>query len=214
MASYVWRSLHNENIRLTSTLSGFYNNYKNQIRRVETSESSSDLMYQNIDKYRTIGLTFENTLVLDKLTAEVAFSYIGRYNRLYNVEEYASEKQDKMRYSPEVSASLSYKWDKIATLNLFYKFTGKRSEYKEYTDDSNNSYLALGELEGYHWADFTASRPIGKMLNVSAGIRNIFDITRLDNTMSAGGHGASSSDKTLLACGRSYFVGLTFNFNK
>lgn len=214
MASYVWRSLHNENVRLTSTLSGFYNDYKNQIRLVNSNAVSNDQMYYNIDKYRTIGLTFENTLVLNKFTAEVAFSYIGRYNRLYDVAEYASEKQDKMKYSPEVSASLSYKWDKIATLNLFYKYTGEINDYKEYTDDSNNKYLGLGKREGYHTADFTASRPLGKMLNVSAGVRNIFDVTRIDNTMSSGGHGASTSSKNLLACGRSYFVGLTFNFNK
>jgi len=214
MASYVWRSLHNEKMRLTSTLSGFYNDYKNQIRLVTSGETSNDQVYHNIDKYRTIGLTFENTLVWDRLTAEVAFSYIGRYNRLYDVEEYASEKQNKMKYSPEVSASLSYKWNKIATFNFFYKYTGKRSEYKEYTDDSNNTYLGLGERAGYHWGDFTISRPIGKMVNISAGIRNLFDITRIDNTISSSGHGSSSSNETLIACGRSYFVGLTINFNK
>lgn len=214
MASYVWRSLHNEKIRLTSTLSGFYNNYRDQIRLITSDDVSNDQVYYNIDKYRTIGLTFENTLVLNKLTAEVAFSYIGRYNRLYNTKEYMSEKQDKMKYSPEISASLSYKWDHIATLNLFYKFTDKRSEYKEYKDESNKTYLGLGEREGYHLADFTASRPIGKMLKISAGIRNLFDVTRLDNTISVSGQGTSSSTQTLLACGRSYFVGLTFNFNK
>lgn len=214
MASYVWRPLHNENIRLTSTLSGFYNNYKNQIRLITSGTISNDQIYENIDKYRTMGLTFENTLVWNRLTAEVAFSYIGRYNRLADKEEYAAEKQDKMRYSPEVSTSLSYKWSKIATFNLFYKYTGKRSEYKEYSDSSNKTYLGLGERAGYQWADFTASRPIGKMLRISAGIRNIFNVTRVDNTISSSGHGTSSSNETLIACGRSYFVGLTFNFNK
>lgn len=214
MASYVWRPLHNEKMRLTSTLSGFYNNYKNQIRLVTSDAASNDQIYHNIDKYKTAGFTFENSLTWDRLTAEVAFSYIGRYNRLYDAEEYASEKQDKMRYSPEVSASLSYKWNKIATLNLFYKYTGKRSEYKEYTDDSGDTYLGLGERAGYHWTDLSASRPICKMLTISAGIRNLFDVVRLENTISGSGHGASSSGETLLASGRSYFVGLTFNFNK
>lgn len=214
MASYVWRILHSGKTRLTTTLSGFYNNYKDQIRLVTSSTTSIDQMYYNIDKYRTIGLTFENSLVWDKLTAGVAFSYIGRYNRLYDVEEYASEKQSKMKYSPEVSASLSYKWDKVATFNLFYKYTGERNEYVEHTNDSNEKYLVLGKREGYHWVDFTVSRPILKMFQITAGVRNLLNVTRINNTAQGGGHGASSSSESLIAYGRSYFVGLTFNFNK
>ncbi|MDR2927909.1 MAG: TonB-dependent receptor [Cytophagaceae bacterium] len=212
MASYVWRIIHHEKIRLTSTLSGFYNDYKNQIRLVTSGEVSNDQMYHNIDKYKTVGLTWENTLVWDNFTAEVAFSHIGRYNKLYDVEEYASEKQDKMRYSPELSASLSYKWDKIATFNLFYKYTGKRSEYTEYTANNSTS-LVFGKRASYHWTDLTVSRPIGNMLQVAAGVRNLFNVTRIDNTISSGLM-SSASNETLIACGRSYFVGLTFNLNR
>lgn len=185
-----------------------------QIRLITSDTNTSDQMYHNIDKYRTTGISLENTLVLNRLTAEVAFSYTGRYNRLADREEYASEKQDKMRYSPEVSASCSYKWNKVATFNLFYKYTGKRSEYKEYTDNNQNTYLGLGERAGYHWADLTVSRPIGQYIQVSGGVRNLFDLSRLDNTLTSSGHGASTSNQTLLACGRSYFIGLSFNFNK
>ncbi len=212
MASYIWRIAHNEKIKFTSTLSGFYNTYKNQISLVTSGEISNDQMYYNIDKYKTIGLTFDHTLVLDNLTAEIAFSHIGRYNRLYDEEDYASEKQEPMRYSPEISASVSYQWDKIATLNLFYKYTGKRSEYKEYTDNSGNSYLALGERAGYHWLDFTISKSFRTLWQISAGIRNLFDVTRINNII-ANSEQNTSSNQTLIACGRSYFVGLTFNLN-
>ncbi len=209
MASFVWRTIQSEKIVFSSTLSGFYNTYKNQIRLVTSDDISNNQMYHNIDKYRTVGLTFENTLLTDKLSAEFAFSHIGRYNRLFDDETFVSQKQDKMRYSPEFSASLSYKWEGIATFNLFYKYTGKRGEYKTYTT-ADETRLGLGERAGYHWADITVSRTFGKMLQVSAGVRNLFDITRIDNTMD----GIASANETLIACGRSCFLGITFNFSK
>lgn len=214
MASYVWRTLDHEKTKLSFTLSGFYNKYKNQIRLVTSGTVSNDQMYQNIDHYRTQGLTVESNLKIDRFNAQAAFSYIGRYNRLAKDATYASENQDKMKYSPEVSASVSYDWKNIATFNLFYKYTGAREEYKEYTGTSSDTYLGLGKQEGYHWADFTVSRPIYKMFNLSVGVRNIFNVKRLDNTISSTSYGEQSTDKTLLSSGRSFFASLTFNFNK
>ena len=214
MASYVWRTLDDEKTKLSFTLSGFYNKYKNQIRLVTSADVSNNQMYQNIDHYRTQGLTFESNFILDRFTVQAAFSYIGRYNRLAKDEAYASENPDKMKYSPEVSGSVSYDWKNVATLNLFYKYTGARKEYKEYTGKSSDTYLGLGKQEGYHWADFTVSRPIYKMFNLSVGIRNIFNVKRLDNTIESSSYGTQSTDQTLISSGRSCFASLTFNFNK
>ena len=214
MASYVWRTLDDEKAKLSFTLSGFYNKYKNQIRLVTSAEVSNDQKYENIDHYRTQGLTFESNFTLDRFNAQAAFSYIGRYNRLVKDETYASENQDKIKYSPEVSASISYDWKNIATFNLFYKYTGARKEYKEYTGKSSETYLGLGKQQGYHWADFTVSKPIYKMFNLSVGVRNIFNVKRLDNTIESSSYGTLSTDQTLLSSGRSCFASLTFNFNK
>ena len=211
MASLVWRPIHRSDVRLTTSLSGFFNNFKNRIQMVSSTDETSTQTYYNTGKYQTLGLTFENTLMWKGLRATVNFSYIGRYNTLLDDEDFSSEKQDKFRYSPELSTSLTYDWNKVATFNLFYKFTGARQEYRE--QDGN---LILAGLESYHWADLTMSRPINKYLNIHAGAKNIFDVTWVKNSTnsSEGGHGTSDFAPSLLGCGRSYFLGITFKFNK
>lgn len=211
MVSWLWRIIQSSDIRLTTTLSGFFNNFKDRIQMVASAEEASTETYYNTGKYQTLGTTLENTLAWKDLSATVSFSYIGRYNTMLDDENFSSQQQDRFRYSPELSVSLTYDWQKVATFNLFYKFTGSRYEYKEYNDN-----LVLAGLESYNWADFTVSRPVLKFFVVSAGVKNIFNVAWVKNTIASGndGTGTSAFSPSLLGCGRSYFIGLTFKFNK
>lgn len=206
MASFSWRPLHNKDIRLTSVLSGFYNDYRDQIAMVRDL-STNFYKYENIERYKTLGLTLENTVVWKSLRAGLSFSYIGRYNRLYDNEEYESEDMTKFRFSPEIAANITYDLEKIATLSLFYKMTGRRYEYT-----ANDDVVTLSGMSTFHWADFTASRKINKYLDVQAGVKNIFDITTVRNTSSSGGAHSAGTGVSMMACGRSYFVGILFNY--
>lgn len=208
MASYVWRILHNSDVRLTSTLTGFFNDYKNRITLTQSLVQSGYFTYYNMDRYKTTGGTFENNLVWKNLSINASFSYIGRYNKYYKDETFGNTEQ--FRFSPELSANLIYNFPKIAMFSLFYKFTGKRHEYM--TDGNNN--LVLSGIESFNWADFTVSRSIGKGLTASAGIKNLFNITSVKNTASSGGAHSGTTGFSQMGCGRSYFVGLAFDFNK
>lgn len=209
MASMTWRSLHNETVRLTTTLTAFYNDFRNQISLVESLNEVGANTYYNIDKFRTLGLTLENNLYWKSLRASLNFSYLGRYNSFYESDVYQDEDMDKFRYSPEVALNLTYDWAKVATFNVFYKFTGQRKEYK--VDD--NKKMSLLGLDSYNWADITVTRKIISNLMASGGVRNLFDITTVRNTSSGGAH-SGGTGSSQLACGRSYFVGLTFNFQQ
>ncbi len=211
MASWAWRPMHNSNIRLTTNFSGFFNDFKDRIQMVSSLNEPNTQTYYNTGKYQTLGLMLENTVVWKKLRAGLSISYIGRYNTFTDDEKYAAEAQDKFRYSPEISLSLTYEWPKVATFNLFYKFTGARQEYREYNGD-----LVLAGLENYQWADLTITRPITKYFDIAVGVKNIFDITWVENNISNGGsgHGTSGLSSSLLGCGRSFFLGITFKFDK
>jgi outer membrane receptor for ferrienterochelin and colicins len=208
MGSLVWRSVHKQNFRLTNTISGFYNDFRNRISLIESSEIAGYYHYYNIDRYKTTGFTLENTLSTQSLKANVNFSYVGRYNSLYESEDYGDAEMSPFRFSPELSANISYELQKIATINLFYKFTGKRHEYMI---DSNNQ-IALQGLNSYHWADLTLTRKFAKHLSANLGVRNLFNITEVSSTAtsSSSGHGTSSGGNQL-GCGRSYFAGIAFN---
>ncbi len=206
--SYTWRILHDSDIRLTSTLSGFYNDFRNRIAIIPDVNDPNHNTYGNIEKYKTTGGTFENALVWKDLQANLSFSYIGRYNAYVEDKKYDDQDLEQFRFSPEITASVSYLWGKPGlNINLFYKYTGAR---KEYALNSDKELTLLG-YDSFNWADFTLSKKIGKYFRLEGGIKNLFDVTTITNT-SGGGHG-SSGTAAFIGCGRSYFLGFNYTIN-
>src|SRR5690606_38047643 len=106
-------------------------------------------------KYRTAGGTLENKLIWKQLTADIGFSYIGRYSELSASEENVPS----MTWYPEINGNLFYhipKWQ--GSINLFYKFSGTRPSYQVLfnTDGSTSIYRAV--TGSYHMADLTLSK--------------------------------------------------------
>ena len=209
-ASFTWRILHGGAVRLTSTLTGFWNDFRDRITTATDVNDPLHTTYYNIDRYKTTGGTLENTVAWKNLTASVSGSLIGRYNRLADNETFAAQNLPQFRFSPEASASITYKIEKSGTgFNLFYKFTGSRQEYSYSTGDAQ---ATLRGMNSFQWADLTITQRVWKnKVAVNAGVKNIFDVTTVDN--SSGGGMGSTSNASLVGCGRSFFVGLTFNFS-
>lgn len=62
-------------------------------------------------------------------------------------------------------------------------------------------------------ADFTLNKKLFKYISVNAGIRNLFDIDRVNSTLATGGIHTASGVRNI-ANGRSWFAGLVFNWDK
>lgn len=209
-ASYTWRILHNETIRLTSTLSAFYNDFKDRIVISVDDKDPTHNIYDNVDKYRTTGGSFENALSWKDLQANVNFTLVGRYNSYADDSGYKGEDLPTFRFSPELSSNITYKLRKTNTdFSLFYKFTGAR---KEYMRNSNTQKLYLGGVSSFNWADLTVTQQIMDHVSANAGIKNIFDITMVRNTGGGGAHSADTGS-VMMGSGRSYFFGLIFQLN-
>lgn len=153
--SFTYRILHNARIRLTTTLSGFYNVFKDKISLAQNVDIPNYNTYYNIGRYKTLGGALETSLAWGGLRVNVNASLIGRYNK------YASDDKSlpQFRYSPEVSTTISYHIAKSGTdISFFYKYTGQRKEYyyHEYTTPDNKKeseiYLRglLLPLQGHH----------------------------------------------------------------
>ena len=71
----------------------------------------------------------------------------------------------------------------------------------------------LGEIGDYSMMNFTVSQPFFKKhLEFAAGIKNIFDVKNVTNTVQTGGaHNGAASTQNLFY-GRSYFARLNYNF--
>lgn len=207
-----WYGKQMNKLRITTTVGGFYNDFNNQITVGTDQTNSSVTTYINIDKFRTAGITLENTLHWQNLTANVGFSYIGRYNRISESEKDVPN----MVWSPEVNTNLMYfipKWG--AGVNFFYKFNGKRPNYEVNNQSDGTVAINRASISAYHLADLSINKNITNYVTLVGGVRNLFDVTRIENSSLGGGEAHSSSTGSIpVSYGRSFFMGLTFQWSK
>ena len=212
--SLQYKAVTAKKISWTATLSGFYNAFQNQIELMQTA-GSDEYTYYNIDKSKTTGGSLENRLSGKNWDASIGISYTGFSSNQYNDDSYIKEDNREMLWTPEVNSNLVYRFDKLKTsIGLFYKFVGKKPAFSYGTIDGQDAII-LTHIAPYHLADLTATTTINKWITATAGVKNLFDVTRVDNTVitqSATAH--TSAGPLSVGYGRSFFAGLTFQWKK
>jgi outer membrane receptor for ferrienterochelin and colicins len=208
--SLAWQAYTAPTLRISSTLGGFYNSFENLIDTGMDPTDPQVTTYVNIYRYRTTGGTLENQLAWNNLVATLGMSYIGYYNQLS--EEDAG--LPTVLWSPEVNVTGSYKFPKLgASVNLYYKYTGKRTNYEVATDENNQPVVNLAKRNGFNLADASISKKINANIDLTGGVRNLFDVTRINNTSQQ--TGAHTTGPTVpIGYGRSYFLTVSFHWKK
>jgi outer membrane receptor for ferrienterochelin and colicins len=92
---------------------------------------------------------------------------------------------------------------------VYYKLTGRRPYY---TKDITQTAI-LSQLKSFSLCDFTVNKKIQKFASIQAGVRNLFNVDRIKSTYAREGVHTGNGISNI-ATGRSYFVGLSFNWNK
>lgn len=212
MLSLTCNTISKGEVKISSSISGFYNDYSNFIDLFAAKDANGNdiFTYFNRDKYKTIGTTFDNTIIWKELTANIGLSYIAYYNR-YQEDPTLKGDHSKFAWSPEINSNFTYKVKAIKTdVGFYYKYTGKIPAYVMNANDD----IVLSQRQAFHWADLTLSKQVLKYITLQAGIKNLFDVTRLNSTAATSGGAHSSGSITNYAYGRSYFLGINFQWNK
>jgi len=204
-----WRWINRSGLKLNTLFNGFYNKVNNMISFATSPGNAAVTTYLNIDQFKSKGATLTNELLLKELTINLGLGYTGRYNS-YVLQDAGL---NKYNWSGEVTGLISKNFSKIGlTANLNYKYTGRLPYYQQVTA-GNNEELRLVQTNGYHWADCSLNKKLGKWLLLNAGVRNVFDVTAVDNSAVGGGAHSTSGPKPV-GYGRSYFLGLVFNWKQ
>ena len=194
---------------LTTTLNSFFNDVDNLIGFASQANNPAVTTYLNISKYKTVGGSINAELHHKRLSASLGYAYTGRYN------EYTEDDKSlpEYKFSSEINATASYSFTRIGLdASVFYKYTGKLPYYESATVN-NLPVIRLAETAGYHLADITLNKKLFKLLTLNAGVRNLFDVTVINNTSAGGGAHATTGARPI-GYGRSYFAGLVFNWSK
>lgn len=198
------------NTRNYNIETGFYfNNISNMITLAQRGPSL--YTYINVDKYKTKGAQINATYAIyPQFIIKAGVAETGRYYLLN-----ASEGNiNKFAYTTDVTSDLSYKIVKNdVNFSIFYKFTGRTPQFYVNTDNQ----VVEGFISSYHTMDATAMKSfMHNRLNLSVGIKNLFNNKTIGSVAGAGGgsaHGGGGSGSLNIGLGRTYFAKLSFIFN-
>ncbi|MDQ6482433.1 TonB-dependent receptor domain-containing protein [Dyadobacter sp. LHD-138] len=201
-----WRAIEDSKLRVTSTLGGFYNVFHDRIDTGFDPNNPTQTTYLNISLFKTTGVSLDNKFYWKNLTTSLGATYIGSYNE-FSEDAELDESLPEFVWSPEINANFLYSFPKIgATVNLFYKYSGKKPAYAIL--NTTPVTASLRKISGYNMADLTLTKTIGKYVSLIGGAKNLFDLTSIKNTTIGTGHDASGPGFT----GRSYFLGLNIQW--
>lgn len=194
--------------------SGMYLDVQNRIEDVVVNNSPLQITYLNVDNYRS--LLFGGGINVRKgdlsLNAGVSVMGISQSLNSGNISS-----PNDFNYYAEANFAANYTLQNTKTLfALYYKYTGEQRKYTLRTnaqDAQDPGQYVLGEIGDYNMLNFTLSQPFFKNhLELSLGIKNIFDVTSVRNTVQAGNSHNGPRDQQNLFYGRSYFARLNYNF--
>lgn len=204
--SLTWKKIKPGSAVYSTVLGGFYNAVKNLIDYAITAADPNIFVLTNVSDSKTAGVNLTTTAKYNNWDVSAGGSYTGFYNDYSE----ADDALPVLQWSPEATASLGYLFTKAGlTANLFYKFTGRRPYYAI----NSLQEIVLTEQHGYHMADLTMTKKLFGYIQFNAGIRNLFDVDRISSSVTSSGVHTAGGTRNL-ATGRSFFAGITFNWNK
>jgi outer membrane receptor for ferrienterochelin and colicins len=202
--SWNWRVPTSEKLKLTTTVAGFYNTIDNLIT-TGVLPGSTNTTYINIENYKTQGGTFSAILNYANTEVSVGYGYTGRFNQLTEQDATLPD----FVWTGEVTTNVSHTFSKVGlTATLNYKYTGKTPFYELVFAD-NVQTIHLAENDGFHWADASLQKNLLKAWAITLGVRNAFDVERINSTSQAGGAHTASGPRPI-GYGRSYYAALAF----
>lgn len=201
-------------LRFQSTLSGFYNAYSNQIQLLQSVTNPQEYTYYNIDKSHTTGGSFVNWISIKNAEFTLGVSLIGFASSQFDDKNYIKEDNRDYLWTPGITSNIVYHIEKMRTkLALFYKYTGKNPAFSFGTVNSKDAII-LTRTDAFHMADLTITTAINKLICTRLGVKNIFDVTDVANsTITSSNTGHSGAGPLVVGYGRSFFIGLVFNWN-
>lgn len=181
----------------------FYNDIRDRINLAMISTASYS--YINIGRYKTLGGSLNGGIAWKQLNASAGLIYTGFYNDLSgNVPD-----APVFSYSPEFRASINYAFGKSGfSAALFYKYTGAMPGFA-----LNDADLVETRIQSYSIADLTLMKRFGTGLQLTGGVKNIFDVTSLNAVARLAGQPVSSTFQPL-GTGRMYFLGATIKLER
>ena len=184
----------------------YYNLISERISLVQV-DPENPLYYKNAntDRFESLGGDLSIRLQPHKnLSLDAGISYIGRKDSYYRTQEFV------FAASSVTSMTLNLVQN-VLSVSAFHKYSGKYPVHTFISDEE----IALNYLDAYHNLDINLSvKLFRQQLRLSSGVKNLFDNTRLVGIDGGTGHGGGDGISSLVGWGRTFFMGINYQFSK
>ena len=202
-------SFYNDQFRLKYKLSFNYLDLKNRIELIVVNQSPLAYQYNNIDSFKSIGVFSENEIYYLNFKAQIGASFQG-ISKILNSR---TQSNNNFLFNLQLNTNLAYtlpKWN--TTFSLFFKYIGRQQQFVEKTNEFGEQEFRAGTTDPFSWMDTTVNKTFfNNVFIITAGCRNIFDVTQVNTTAFEGGTHNAAPSQIPLGYGRSYFLKLTYN---
>ncbi len=180
----------------------FYNRIVDKISLIQFDANSTLYTYVNLDEFSSRGIEFKSRLAKNRFTLQGGMAYTGTFGTIEGDME-----QPEIAWYPEYNASADYKILKTGTVfSAFWKYFGDRPVFVMQEDGTVDRF----SNESFSIMDASLQQRLMKeKVSLTAGIRNILNVTSVRSLGSGGAHGSSGDGQTPVGTGTSYFVKLT-----
>lgn len=193
-------------------LSAWYMNVQNRIDLVITDVKPLKYRYENINNFQSVGFSFRNKFNYKHLYFNVGGTYSGISKIMEGSQR---ELPSDFLFAWQFNGSISYSFPKTGlVLSAYYKYTGPQYQFiqtGELTTDGNENSYVKGKQSAFQWMDVSVKKTFFQDLELTVGVRNLFDVTRINTTTVGGGIHAAGNSTVLLGYGRSYFIKLLYH---
>ncbi|WP_418510320.1 TonB-dependent receptor plug domain-containing protein [Corallibacter sp.] len=205
---------NDSNASLVNNIKLSYVNLDDKIENVIINTLPLQYQYLNIDKYKLIAFTSENSFKTNNWNFHLGGTFQGR-SRTYSKEV---NNDDSFLFSYQLNARTTYHFEKIGMhVSALFKYQGSIDRYAATgeTDDLGNNLFAKETIDGYGWLDASVKKSFfNKSLIATIGARNLLDITNVDvSNVNSGAIHSTGNQSLLLGYGRSYYLKLVYNLN-
>ncbi len=211
--SYDFTNSQNNLWKMNLSFSAMYLDVKDRIESIIVSNSPLKYTFLNVDSYKSLLFGGGFSLKKENISFNGGVSVLGISQNL-NTGNMTSP--DDYNFNAEANFAANYTLPKLNTLfALYYKYTGlqKRFTQKASQNPGENPQYVLGEISAFNMMNFTVSQPFfNNHLEISLGVKNIFDVSDVRNTVLSGGAHNSAAGSQNLFYGRSYFARLNYQF--
>lgn len=210
--------------QLEASVTGFYNDIRQKIELFDFVTQNGEIVpsaaldtvttqyaYFNQERFRVLGANLRLNYRWKNLEAGLGLAPTGRYNPLSE-----SEAVPTYTWAAELNAQLSYRFPEIGLQAAFFlRHNDRLLRFYQALNDEGDAVVRQSVLDGFTLADFTLRQSLwNERLQLSGGIKNLFDVRNVLLTGAAGGAHSGGGGVSPVAIGRNFFLRLGWRFTQ